>query len=129
MRVLLNYGHTIGHAIEAATGYRRLLHGEAVSIGMMGAAYISHGMGLLPEADVRRQQRLLEAYGLPVSYGSDIDAGAIREAMRSDKKTTAGAIRWVLLDAPGSAVTRNDVPDELVDETLKRLARRQPASA
>ena len=129
VRVLLNYGHTIGHAIEAASGYGRLLHGEAVSIGMMGAAYISHGMGLLPEADVRRQQRLLEAYGLPVSYGSDIDAGAIREAMRSDKKTTAGAIRWVLLDAPGSAVTRNDVPDELVDETLKRLARRQPASA
>ena len=129
VRVLLNYGHTIGHAIEAASGYGRLLHGEAVGIGMMGAAYISHGMGLLSEADVRRQQRLLEAYGLPVSYGSDIDAGAIREAMRSDKKTTAGAIRWVLLDAPGSAVTRNDVPDELVDETLKRLARRQLAGA
>ena len=126
VRVLLNYGHTIGHAIEAVTGYRRFLHGEAVSIGMMGAAYISQGMGLLSETDVRRQQRILEAFGLPVRYGAGIDVGAIREAMRSDKKTTAGSIRWVLLEALGSAVTRNDVPDELVDEALTRLALRQP---
>ena len=129
VRVLLNYGHTIGHAIEAVTGYRRFLHGEAVSIGMMGAAYISQGMGLLPERDVRRQQSLLEAFGLPVRYGPEIDAGAIREAMRSDKKTTGGSIRWVLLEALGSAVTRSDVPDELVDEALARLALRQPADA
>lgn len=126
VRVLLNYGHTIGHAIEAVTGYRRFLHGEAVSIGMMGEAYISQGMGLLSETDVRSQQRLLEAFGLPVRYGAGIDAGAIREAMRSDKKTTAGSIRWVLLEALGSAVTRNDVPDELVDEALTRLALPQP---
>lgn len=129
VRVLLNYGHTIGHAIEAVTGYRRFLHGEAVSIGMMGEAYISQGMGLLSETDVRRQQRLLEAFGLPVRYGAGIDAGAIREAMRSDKKTTAGSIRWVLLEALGSAVTRNDVPDELVDEALTRLALPQPVDA
>ena len=129
VRVLLNYGHTIGHAIEAVTGYRRFLHGEAVSIGMMGAAYISQGMGLLPERDVRRQQSLLEAFGLPVRYGPEIDAGAIREAMRSDKKTTGGSIRWVLLEALGSAVTRSDVPDDLVDEALARLSLRQPADA
>ena len=129
VRVLLNYGHTIGHAIEAVTGYSRFLHGEAVSIGMMGAAYISQGMGLLAEADVLRQQRLLEAFGLPVRYGEGIDAGEIREAMRSDKKTTAGSIRWVLLEALGSAITRNDVPGELVDEALTRLACRQLADA
>ena len=121
VRVLLNYGHTIGHAIEAATGYNTFLHGEAVSIGMMGAAYISHAMGLMSEEEVERQRQVLERFDLPLSCrGADISA--ILDAMRSDKKTAGKTIRWVLLDGIGNAVTRNDVPDEIVREVLDKLA-------
>ena len=122
IRVMLNYGHTIGHAVEAATGYEGFLHGEAVSVGMMGAAYIGHGMGLMSDEEVDRQQTLLEAFRLPLSFGN-IDIDAVSSAMRSDKKTSRGTIRWVLLNGIGNAVTRDDVPAELVQETLRRLAR------
>ncbi len=117
LRVLLNYGHTIGHAIEAATGYSRFLHGEAVSLGMTAAAHISRGMGTMTAAEVERQRALLESYGLPVSAGG-LDRAAILDAMTMDKKTTAGSVRWVLLDGIGGAVTRSDVPPSLVDEAL-----------
>ena len=121
IRVLLNYGHTIGHAIEVVTGYGVFLHGEAVSVGMMGAAYIGEAMGMMTADMVERQRAVLEGFGLPLSCG-DVDIDAISEAMRSDKKTSGGAIRWVLLDGIGNAVTRNDVPAELVRQTLRRLA-------
>ena len=117
LRVLLNYGHTIGHAIEAATGYSRYLHGEAVSLGMTAAAHISMGMGTLTGAEVERQRTLLESYGLPISTGG-VDRAAILDAMSMDKKTTAGSVRWVLLDGIGKALTRSDVPLSLVDEAL-----------
>ena len=120
IRVLLNYGHTIGHGIEAATGYGQYLHGEAVSIGMMGAARIGNGMGLMSDPEVERQRSVLEAYGLPLS-ASNVDPGSVLEAMRSDKKVAGGAIRWVLLDGIGNATTRNDVPAELVDDVLSGL--------
>ena len=120
IRVLLNYGHTIGHGIEAATGYGQYLHGEAVSIGMMGAANIGRGMGLMSDAEVERQRSVLAAYGLPLSAPS-VDSGSVLEAMRSDKKVAGGAIRWVLLDGIGNAITRNDVPTDLVDDVLSGL--------
>jgi 3-dehydroquinate synthase len=122
LRVLLNYGHTIGHAIEAATGYDRYLHGEAVSVGMMGAAFIANGLGMLSGQGVERQRAVLEAYGLPVSCG-DVDMAAVSQAMKVDKKKADGAIRWVLLDAIGHAVTRSDVPPDLVQDALGRLGR------
>ena len=121
VRVLLNYGHTIGHAIEAATGYGRFLHGEAVSVGMMGAALIGNELGLLSTEEVERHRSVLEAYGVPVAAG-DIDLDAVRRAMAVDKKTGDGALRWVLLDGIGHAMTRNDVPEELVDSVLGRLS-------
>ena len=121
IRVLLNYGHTIGHAIEAATGYDTYLHGEAVSVGMMGAANIALQRGLLDAAAVERQADMLRSFGLPLTC-EGVSVDAIEEAMRSDKKVSAGSIRWVLLDGIGNAVTRNDVPPELVRETLEKLA-------
>ena len=122
LRILLNYGHTIGHAIEAAAGYGRFAHGEAVSVGMMGAAYISNAKGLMSDKEVERQGALLESFGLPLAY-SGMDTAAVGEAMLSDKKTSGKTIHWVLLDGIGNAVTRSDVPDQLVQETLRRLAR------
>jgi shikimate kinase/3-dehydroquinate synthase len=121
LRVLLNYGHTIAHALEAATGYEKYLHGEAVSIGMMGAAAVCRGLDMLTDADVDRQRRLLEAYGLPVRLDQTGLEGAISAVMALDKKTMGGAIRWVLLDGIGHAVTRADVPSDLVDEALRGL--------
>ena len=117
IRILLNYGHTIGHAIESATQYTQYLHGEAVSIGMMAAASISKSMGLLEASDVERQRTLLSNYGLPINVGA-LDTADILEAMKSDKKTSRGQINWVLLDGIGNAVTNNRVPDDYVMEAL-----------
>ena len=122
IRMLLNYGHTIGHAIETATGYGRFLHGEAVSVGMMGAARIGNAMGMMSTDEVERQRTLLEGFGLPLS-SPGVDTAAMSEALYSDKKVVGGALRWVLLDRIGKASVRNDVPAELVEETLALLAR------
>jgi len=123
LRVLLNYGHTVGHAIEAATGYTKYLHGEAVSIGMTAAAKIGVELGMMSKDEAKRQRRVLEDFRLPVSlYG--VDTGALKEAMTLDKKTVGGAIRWVLLDGIGRAVTRGDVPESVVDMALESLGGR-----
>jgi len=119
-RVLLNYGHTIGHALEAAAGYGNYLHGEAVSVGMMGAAVISYRMGMIGPEAVERQKELLERFGLPLACPG-IDVGAISQAMARDKKVAGRAIRWVLLDDTGHAVVRGDVPTSIVDGVLKEL--------
>ncbi|MBI4220328.1 MAG: 3-dehydroquinate synthase, partial [Chloroflexi bacterium] len=121
-RVLLNYGHTIGHAIEAVTGYGKYLHGEAVAIGMSGAVRISQRVGLVSEELVRRQDQLLERFDLPLR-APGISAQAVLDATRSDKKTRGGSIRWVLLAGPGRAVTRWDVPEELVRDVVEELVR------
>ena len=104
-----------------ATGYGRYLHGEAVSIGMMGAAYIGEGIGLMSSDEVDRQRKVLSSYGLPLTY-TGVEPSAIGEAMLTDKKIAAGTIRWVLLDGIGNAVTREDVPPGLVRDTVRRLA-------
>ena len=127
VRVLLNYGHTIGHAIEASVGYGELLHGEAVSIGMMGSAYIGNAMGLMSDAEVERQCTILQKFDLPTSY-SNLNVAAVTEAMQSDKKTSGKTIRWVLLDGIGNGITRNDVSPEIVQQVLEKLAQNTPGS-
>ena len=109
IRILLNYGHTIGHAIESSTGYTKYLHGEAVSIGMMAAAKIGQFAGVLREEEVIRQENVLKAYGLPVR-AQGLDAKKIIEATTSDKKTSDGIVNWVLLKGLGNAVTNNEIP-------------------
>ena len=117
IRILLNYGHTIGHAIESSTGYDKFLHGEAISIGMMGAAYISNKKGLITTDQMKRQFEILNLYGLPGFY-PDIDIPATILALRSDKKTSGKNIRWVLLKDIGSATTDNKISQSLVQEAL-----------
>jgi len=116
-RTVLNYGHTLAHALEAATGYDRLLHGEAVAVGMTAAASISRRLGLLPLELVERQQRLLERFGLP-TRADRIDRRRIADAMARDKKVQAKAIRWVLLEGVGRPVLRDDVPAAVVEQAL-----------
>ncbi len=116
-RTLLNYGHTIGHGIEAAAGFSGYLHGEAVAIGMHAAGRIACEVGLLPVAALGRQQDLLLACGLP-QRAEGVDREAVVGAMRSDKKVRAGAISWVLLERIGQAAVHRDIPDEAVEAAL-----------
>ena len=119
-RTLLNYGHTVAHGLEAATNYERFLHGEAVAIGMMGAAMLSHQMGLLEREVVERQRALLEGFGLPTTY-SGVDLETVLKTMELDKKVEEKLVRWVLLTEIGQAVIRDDVPPEQVVGMLGEL--------
>ena len=119
-RVLLNYGHTIGHAIEAVSGYGTFLHGEAVAIGMMAAAGIAERLGMIDKELVERQRRVLSSYDLPTS-ASGLDVDDLIEATKSDKKSRGRTIRWVLLEGPGKATTRRDVHDDIVREAVQSI--------
>ena len=120
IRILLNYGHTIGHALESSTEYGRFMHGEGVAIGMMGAAKMAQEMGLLDQAVVDRQFALLQRFNLPTA-APGVPVDDIRRAMSLDKKVADGANRWVMLEEVGRAVVRRDVPVELVDKTVRGL--------
>jgi 3-dehydroquinate synthase len=100
-RAVLNFGHTVGHAVEALTEYREVLHGEAVAIGMVAAARVSRALGLAPADVVERLERLLERAGLPTALPADLGADALALAMKADKKATAGRIRFVAVEAIG----------------------------
>jgi len=121
-RTILNYGHTIAHGLEAATRYKRFLHGEAVAIGMVGAARLSQRLGLLPSTIVQRQQTILREFGLPTGF-SDLNVTKITRAMELDKKVKENAIRWVLLQNIGRTVIRSDVPHQDVLSVLRELAK------
>ncbi|MBT3554921.1 MAG: 3-dehydroquinate synthase [Chloroflexi bacterium] len=116
-RILLNYGHTVGHAIEKVSGYGTYLHGEAVAVGMMVAAGIAERLGMIDTELVDRQRRVLQSYDLPVRI-SELDVDELINATKSDKKSRGGTIRWVLLEGPGKATTRRDVPDDVVREAI-----------
>jgi 3-dehydroquinate synthase len=121
VRELLNFGHTLGHAFEAAGGYEALLHGEAVSVGMVAAATIGQRLGVTPPAVVDRLTALIERAGLPLRPPPAIDRGRVEAALALDKKIIAGAQRWVLLEEVGRTVVRNDVPGPLVQEVIDEL--------
>lgn len=119
-RMVLNYGHTIAHGLEAATGYGRFLHGEAVAIGMNGAAMLSSRLGLITPEVVERQRKLIEAFGLPTAC-SGVSRGDVMKAMELDKKVREKVIKWVLLEDIGKAVFRSDVPPDAVEAVLEEL--------
>ena len=123
-RTLLNYGHTIGHALEVATGYESLLHGEAVAIGMMGAAIMSNRMGLLSDDDVSRQETVLKRLSLPTTCAV-ADASMVVKAIEMDKKTSGREVKWVLLDGIGNAVVRGGIPQSLVSEVVNMLCSKE----
>ena len=118
LRMILNYGHTIGHAIEAVTGYASVLHGEAISVGMMAAARIGERIGVTPPTVAERQRPLFELYGLPTAQPG-LDPQAVMDATRLDKKVASRRLRWVLLEDFGRPVVRDDVPREVVRDVLK----------
>lgn len=117
LRAILNYGHTVGHALENVAGYGAWLHGEAVSLGMVAAATLAQQAGMFALDEVERQNRLLAALGLPVSCRGAAPVEAILAAMRLDKKVAAKRIHWILPLRIGQ-VTTSQLPDELVQRTL-----------
>ncbi len=96
LRAILNYGHTIGHAVEAVAGYGQYLHGEAVALGMVAATWLSHRLGWLGASQVEQVSALIESYGLPVRLSERLDPDALLAAMKLDKKTRSGTLRFVL---------------------------------
>ena len=103
-RALLNLGHTFGHALESVGAYRDWLHGEAVSAGIVMAAWTSKELGMIDAADCRRVEALLSRARLPVSPGPGVDADALLRTMKLDKKAGAGGLRMILLERLGRAV-------------------------
>jgi 3-dehydroquinate synthase len=113
LRMVLNYGHTVGHALESLSGYQVWLHGEAVAVGMAVAARLSHRLTLTDPETVERQIALLTAVGLPTRF----EAPSPRElwdALRHDKKVREGRVPFVLLKALGRAEVCFDVPADTV---------------
>ncbi len=117
LRAILNFGHTFGHAIEAATRYETYLHGEAVGLGMLMGADLSQRLGLLEGDDSRRIRDLLARTGLPTAPPR-IGAAQALELMRMDKKVLAGRVRLVLLTRLGDAVVTADYAEDALKATL-----------
>jgi len=117
LRAVLNYGHTFCHAFETLTGYGQLLHGEAVSIGMMCAARLAERLSRIDAAFVERQLALLTALGLPTKM-PPLDADEVLAVMRRDKKAAEGKLRFVLPTRLGHVELAGGVPEAQVKEAL-----------
>lgn len=121
IRALLNFGHTIGHAIESAAGYGELLHGEAISLGIRAAVWLSEETaGLAPERG-REILDLLRAFRLPLTLPESLGTETVLEKMRRDKKFQQGAMRFVLLRAPGDAFVSREVTPEQAAAAVELL--------
>ncbi|MBI5409646.1 MAG: 3-dehydroquinate synthase [Nitrospirae bacterium] len=119
LRAVLNFGHTIGHAVETATDYKRFLHGEAVAIGMCAAADLAVKMGLFHKKEAGRIKTLVGLYKLPDAIPDDINVTDIINAMELDKKAKEGKIRFVLPEAIGKVRIEDNVDRELIKNVLQ----------
>ncbi|HHU92868.1 MAG TPA: 3-dehydroquinate synthase [Halanaerobiaceae bacterium] len=121
MRALLNFGHTIGHALEAVTEYKKYTHGEAVAIGMVAAGELSRSVENLEKAEVDYLKELIRAYGLPLScqYGEGLKE--VYERLFYDKKVQKNKLRWILLKELGAAYIDEGVDNKIVKEVLEGI--------
>ena len=118
-RAILNFGHTIGHAIENISGYGKYLHGEAISIGQVAAVKLSHAVLGLPERDVERVENIFRRAGLPVQIElNSSKRQRLLNAMRLDKKVSGGEIKFVLAKRIGLVVWGQRVPEDGVVQVL-----------
>jgi 3-dehydroquinate synthetase len=120
-RALLNFGHTIGHAIERAGEYRDFLHGEAVSLGMVAACEISVRKAGLSDGERQRIAATLERFGLPTSLPADFQKDELLRAVRLDKKFTRGEVRFVVVPRIGSARVATDVTMADIEAAVAKL--------
>ena len=122
LRAILNYGHTIGHAVESLTNYRLLKHGEAVGIGMIAAGEIAVKLGLWQKADTERQNALIKKAGLPTKLPAGLDIAAIIDALQLDKKVKSGKVRFVLPTQIGAVKVTDEVPTDTIRQVLEEMA-------
>jgi len=128
-RRVLNFGHTVGHALEAVTGYRRFRHGEAVGYGMLAAGEISRRLGLLAASELESLREAVRLAGrLPRADG--LDEEAVRRATARDKKSSGGHVRWVLLEGIGRAriVDGHEVPARVVRDSIRAAVSTRPSA-
>ncbi len=118
LRAILNYGHTFGHAIEAAVGYQGWLHGEAISAGMVMASNLSAAMGALTEQNLDRIKNLFQAFALPIHPPASMSAAQMKALMLHDKKTIDAQVRLILLRAIGDAYVSADYSPQLLDKII-----------
>jgi len=128
LREILNFGHTFAHALERVTRYRRYQHGEAVAWGMIAGAFLGHELGLTQAADVSRIVALIRRLG-PLPAWPQVPATTLLNAMRSDKKTRSGILRFVLSPRIGEARSYDTVPLHVVERVLHFTPRLIAASA
>ena len=115
-RAVLNLGHTVGHAIESASGYRPYRHGEAVGLGLLATLRLSGALALREEV-----AEILARHGLPTTLDDSVDAEAVLEAIGRDKKRTSEGVAFVLLERPGAPVTGRLVEPDRVRDAVKEL--------
>ncbi len=118
LRAILNYGHTMGHAIETVTGYTQFLHGEAVAIGMCLEAWLARKLDILHSDDDQRIKALIASYGLPSEIPSDIPIDALMSAMKLDKKAVAGAMKFILPEKIGKVRIQQGPEEKVISDLL-----------
>jgi 3-dehydroquinate synthase len=119
-RALLNLGHTFAHALENTAGYGEYLHGEAVGLGLVLAARLSHKIGWLPAGEAARIERVVQACQLPVRLRQKLPAEKLLAAMKLDKKVRGGKLRFIALRAIGRAETVDDVPEKTIRDLWRK---------
>lgn len=121
LRAILNYGHTIGHAVESLTGYRVVNHGEAVGIGMVAAGNLATRLGLWDASCADRQLALIQKAGLPTQLPANISIEEILASLQTDKKVQAGQVRFVLPTQIGTATVTDQVPRDKIQQVLQAM--------
>jgi 3-dehydroquinate synthase len=122
LRAILNYGHTIGHAVESLMHYKGVNHGEAVAIGMIAAGHIAAAMGFWTAEENDRQLALLQKTALPTRLPQGLDFEAILTLLQADKKVQDGRVRFVMPKGIGAAWVTSDIPRDVILEALNRTA-------
>ena len=121
LRAILNYGHTIGHAIESVTQYKLVNHGEGVAIGMVAAGQIAVALQLWDEGCDRRQRELIKKAGLPTQLPAGLDLEEILETLKTDKKVREGRVRFALPTELGTVILTDRVPVEVIRQVLQQM--------
>ena len=117
-RAILNFGHTIGHALEQITGYSELRHGEAIAVGMVAEAHLGEILGLTPKGTTQRIRAAMSIQGLPTHHAATTDWDRMQWAMRRDKKVEGGHLAFSLLSEIGACTLIKDVEEGAVKEAL-----------
>jgi 3-dehydroquinate synthase len=119
LRSILNYGHTIGHAIETVTGYKKFLHGETVAIGMSLEARLAQKLKFINKDEVLRIRKLIDSYGLPTQMPDNLDLNNVFSSLQLDKKAIAGELKFILPEKIGRVKIHKGVAERAIKQILK----------